>query len=178
MSARTTTPQPGANSPILGGHDAASRQLERSDLALAYGLLRLALGVNILMHGLVPIMGGVEAFAAAMVRQFTPTILPPALVGAFGTVLPIIQLAIGALLIVGAFTRVALVAGELVIIGLVFGTSLLPNSGTSVSLQMLYALIYAVLLALARANAYSVDALRARRRAGVRPGPEPRATRA
>lgn len=173
----TTTTQPEAKSPMLDGHDAAMRHRERSDLALAYGLLRLALGVNILMHGLVPIMGGVEAFAATMVRQFAPTFLPAQLVGAFGTVLPVIQLVIGALLIVGAFTRVALVAGELVIIGLVFGTSLLANSGTSVSLQMLYALIYALLLALVHANAYSVDALRARRRAAVGgPGQQPHAT--
>ena len=177
MSAQTTTPQPEANSPMLGGRDAAMRHLERSDLALAHGLLRLALGVNILMHGLVPIMGGIDAFAAGMVRQFAHTILPPALVGVFGTVLPVIQLVIGALLVVGAFTRAALVVGELVIIGLVFGTSLLPNAGTSVSLQMLYALIYAVLLALAHANVYSVDALRARRRAGEgRSGRERRAT--
>jgi len=119
MSAQTTTPQPEANLPMLGGHDAAMRHPDPGDLALAYGLLRVALGVNIL-------------------------------------------LAIGALLDVGAFTRAALVAGEPVIIGLVFGTSLLPDAGTSVSLQMLYALIYAVLLGLARANAYSLDALRAR----------------
>lgn len=138
---------------------------DRGDIALAYALLRIALGVNILMHGLVPIMGGVDAFAAAMVHQFARTFLPAALVHTFGTLLPVIQLVIGALLVVGAFTRVALVAGELVIIGLMFGASLLPNSGTSVSLQLLYALIYALLLGLAHVNAYSVDALRARGRA-------------
>lgn len=159
MSAPTTTSHTEANPPMVDEHATAMRRPDRGDLGLAYALLRVAFGVNILMHGLVPIIHGVEAFAAAMVREFADTILPAALVGAFGTVLPVVQLAIGAMLVVGAFTRAALVAGELVIIGLVFGTSLLPNSGESVSLQMLYALIYAVLLALVRANAYSVDAV-------------------
>jgi thiosulfate dehydrogenase (quinone) large subunit len=133
----------------------------RGDLRLAYGLLRLTLGVNMLLHGLVRILGGVEVFAAGMTRQFAETMLPAALVQTFGTVLPFIELAIGVLLVFGAFTRATLVAGGALMIALVFGTALRSDWGT-VGGQMLYALIFAVLLALVHADAYSVDALRRR----------------
>jgi thiosulfate dehydrogenase [quinone] large subunit len=176
MSARITTPPSEPVSTAFGGRYSTSGWPERRDLGLAYALLRIALGVNILMHGLVPIFSGIEAFASAMVMQFSTTFLPVVLVGAVGLAIPVVQTVIGALLVIGAFTRAALVAGELAIIGLTLGTSLLANAGQSVSLQLLYALVYAVLLALVRANAYSVDSLRARHREEERRVGETRVT--
>lgn len=49
-------------------------------------------------------------------------------------------------------------------IALVFGTALRSDWG-AVGGQMLYALIYALLLAFVRVDTFSLDALRARRRA-------------
>jgi thiosulfate dehydrogenase [quinone] large subunit len=55
---------------------------------LAYLLLRLTLGVNILMHGLSRILAGLTPFAAGMMKQFASTPLPPSLVHAFAYALP------------------------------------------------------------------------------------------
>ena len=86
------------------------------DRRLAYLLLRLTLGINILFHGAVrlPVL---DAFAE-------------------GTVQPFLETAIGLLLIVGLWTRWALVAGALLIAALVFGTALRSDWET-LSIQMI-----------------------------------------
>jgi thiosulfate dehydrogenase (quinone) large subunit len=115
------------------------------DRRLAYLLLRLTLGVNILLHGAVrlPALG---AFAEEMVQQFAGTPLPAVAVRLFGLLLPFLETVIGLLLIVGLWTRGALVTGALLIAALVFGTALRSDWQT-LNIQMLYAIIYCLLLA-------------------------------
>jgi uncharacterized membrane protein YphA (DoxX/SURF4 family) len=62
---------------------------------LAYLLLRVTLGVNILMHGLAHILSGLSPFAAGMVKQFVSTPMPPPLVHAFAMALPWSELFLG-----------------------------------------------------------------------------------
>jgi thiosulfate dehydrogenase [quinone] large subunit len=114
------------------------------DRRLAYLLLRLTLGINILLHGAVR-LPVVSAFAEGTVRQFADTPLPAMAVRLFGLLLPFLETAIGLLLIVGLWTRGALVAGGLLIAALVFGTALRSDWET-LSIQMLYAIIYYLLL--------------------------------
>jgi thiosulfate dehydrogenase (quinone) large subunit len=115
------------------------------DRRLAYLLLRLTLGINILLHGAVrlPALG---AFAAGMVQQFADTPLPAVAVRLFGLSLPFLEAAIGLLVTVGLWTRGALVAGGVLIVALVVGTALRSDWET-LSSQMLYAIIYYLLLA-------------------------------
>jgi thiosulfate dehydrogenase (quinone) large subunit len=114
------------------------------DRRLAYLLLRLTLGINILLHGAVrlPALG---AFAAGTVQQFADTPLPAVTVRLFGLLLPFLETAIGLLLTVGLWTRWALVAGALLIVALVFGTALRSDWET-LSIQMIYGIIYYLLL--------------------------------
>jgi thiosulfate dehydrogenase [quinone] large subunit len=114
------------------------------DRRLAYLLLRLTLGINILLHGVVrlPALG---AFAEGMVQQFADTLLPAVAVRLFGLSLPFLEAAIGLLLTVGLWTRWALVAGALLIAALVLGTALRSDWET-LSIQMIYAIIYYLLL--------------------------------
>jgi thiosulfate dehydrogenase (quinone) large subunit len=114
------------------------------DQRLAYLLLRLTLGINILLHGAVrlPALG---AFAAGTVQQFADTPLPAVTVRLFGLLLPFLETAIGLLLTVGLWTRWALVAGALLIVALVFGTALRSDWET-LSIQMIYGIIYYLLL--------------------------------
>jgi thiosulfate dehydrogenase (quinone) large subunit len=114
------------------------------DRRLAYLLLRLTLGINILLHGVVrlPALG---AFAEGTVQQFADTPLPAVAVRLFGVSLPFLETAIGLLLIVGLWTRWALVAGGLLIAALVLGTALRSDWET-LSIQMIYAIIYYLLL--------------------------------
>jgi thiosulfate dehydrogenase [quinone] large subunit len=114
------------------------------DRRLAYLLLRLTLGINILLHGAVrlPALG---AFAEGTVQQFADTPLPAVAVRLFGLVLPLLETAIGLLLTIGLWTRWALAAGGLLIAALVLGTALRSDWET-LSIQMIYAILYYLLL--------------------------------
>ena len=119
--------------------------LKLTNPELAFVLGRLLLGVNFLTHFLVrlPKLAG---FKADLLKQFAATPLPAPLVELFATVLPFAEGAIGALLLVGLFTRPALAAAMLVMTSLVFGSSLLEQWDT-VGSQMLYGLfIFALIL--------------------------------
>ncbi len=133
------------------------------DRRLAYALFRFTLGLNLLLHGLVRI-GDLGGFAQGLVQGFADTVLPAALVRLFAYALVPAEAVIGALLILGLFTRAALVAGALVMAALVFGTAL-RQEWTTLGLQMNYALFYALLLFLSEYNGFSVDRLLSRRRA-------------
>ncbi len=128
------------------------------DRALARALLRLTLGINLVVHGLVRVPK-LTAFAEGMARDFQPTILPSGLVHFFGLALPFAEAAVGALIVVGMFQRAALVAGAVLIAALVFGTALLQRWDT-LTQQMIYALVYAALIATRSWDRWSLDAAR------------------
>jgi thiosulfate dehydrogenase [quinone] large subunit len=127
-----------------------------SDEAVAYALLRLTIGVTMLVHGANRIARGPEQFAAGMVRDFAATILPAFQVHLFGLSLPFIEAALGVLLILGLLTRWALVVGALLMIALVFGTTLREQFVT-VGIQLIYAAIYFILIFNLRHNLLSLD---------------------
>ena len=126
---------------------------------MAYALFRVALGLDMLMHGVSRLLVGPTAFAGSLVRDFQATILPPALVRPFATVLPFAELALGALLLAGLATRWALMAGVALMCALMLGTSL-QGKWDVVTQQLLYAAAFSGLLAGARWNRYSVDRAR------------------
>jgi thiosulfate dehydrogenase [quinone] large subunit len=134
------------------------------DRSLAHAILRVALGLNLLVHGSVriPALG---KFVDGLVRDFSVTILPTPLVRAFALGLPFAEILIGALLIAGLWQRAVLVAGSLVMVALVFGTAL-QQKWDILTQQMIYVLIYSLLLATRSWDRWSLDA---RRKSG-RPG--------
>jgi thiosulfate dehydrogenase (quinone) large subunit len=135
-------------------HNATGREL-------AYLLLRIILGINILMHGLARILAGLAPFATGMIKQFASTSLPPTLVHAFAIALPWSELFIGAFILFGLWTRIALVLGALEIFVLTFGISLTQNWSVA-GLQLIYAIVYAILLSFAEHNRWSLDGWRDR----------------
>ncbi|MFZ0744692.1 MAG: DoxX family membrane protein [Terracidiphilus sp.] len=131
------------------------------DSALAYALLRATLGLNIFMHGLSRILVGPPVFAATLDKMFQQTLLSGWPVHVFGLVLPWIEAGLGLLLLLGLKTRMALIGGALLIVLLTFGTSLRQDwaiAGT----QLIYAALYAALLAFRSWDHYSIDAIFAR----------------
>jgi thiosulfate dehydrogenase (quinone) large subunit len=130
----------------------------RSDASIAYAILRLTLGVNIGLRGLVRIAHGPAAFAQGIVKQMEPTILPASLVYAFAASLIWVETAVGILLIFGLQTRLALIVGGLMMTLLTFGTMQIENFQNA-WLQLTYALVFFVMLALRRWNVISLDAL-------------------
>ena len=130
----------------------------RSDPSIAYAILRLTLGVNVGLRGLVRIAHGPSAFAQGIVKQMEPTILPPSAVYAFASTLVWVESAVGLLLIFGLQTRLALIVGGLMMTALTFGTMQVENFQNA-WLQLTYALVFFVVLAFRSWNRISLDAL-------------------
>lgn len=78
---------------------------------------RLVLGVVLVVSGYLKV-GSLESSAEA-VRAFK--ILPYDLANLVGYVLPVLELAIGALLVLGLFTRIAGIAGSLLMVAFLIG---------------------------------------------------------
>jgi len=132
------------------------------DFAIAYPLLRITLGINIALHGVSRILAGPATFVAGLTKQFANTGLPTFAVQGFGYTLPWLEASIGLLILFGAFTRVALIAGALLIAVLTFGSSLHQDWDVA-GLQLIYAVVYFILIALRRFNWLSIDFLVGRR---------------
>lgn len=134
------------------------------DRRLAYGVLRLTMGINILIHGAGRLFGpGASAFAAQTGSEFAGTTLPQSLVHAFLVAVPFVETTLGVLIVLGLFTRWALMLGGLLIAAFVFGTAL-RSDWTTVGIQMIYALTYYFLLAKVDDDYFSLDNLLRRRR--------------
>jgi thiosulfate dehydrogenase (quinone) large subunit len=128
--------------------------------------MRLAIGFSLFGHGLVRIPK-LSAFHGHLTSQFTHSILPTALVSVCGYALPFVEFGIGLMLIVGLSTRIALVAGALLMTILVFGSTTVEDYSV-IGEQLIHAAILVVLIALLDHNSFSVDHALARRGSSVR----------
>jgi thiosulfate dehydrogenase (quinone) large subunit len=129
---------------------------KQNDERIAYALLRIVVGVNIMMHGISRMIAGPGAFSAKLVMQFEHTLLPAWSVWGFGLILPFIEGLLGLLLLLGLRTRATLIAASLLIAILTFGATIVQD-WTSTAIQLTYAFVYAALLFLRRYNSWSID---------------------
>ena len=131
----------------------------RADTSLAYAIFRLTFGVNLMLRGVDRIFFmGLDNFANGMVKQFAMTWIGPGMIQPFAHTIPWIEMVMGALLIVGLFTRPALVVGGLLMTQLTFGTMFLRNFDLA-WLQLTYAIAFFLLLATHAWNVISLDAM-------------------
>ena len=129
-----------------------------SDIVIAYTILRLSFGANILLHGLSRILNGRPAFLAYLTHYFEHAhLIAPGMLPVFGAVLPWVETALGLLLMLGLFSRFTLIVGALVLTVLVIGTNLAQDWLVS-GLQLPYCFIYYYLLIHLEQNRYSLDA--------------------
>jgi thiosulfate dehydrogenase [quinone] large subunit len=133
--------------------------MKLNNFELAFVLGRLLLGLNFLMHGLVRIPK-LAVFSAGIGKEFAAAPLPPALVSAYAHALPFVEGGIGLLLVLGLFTRPALVAAMLAIASLIFGSSLLEK-WSLVGDQMVYGLFIITLVLHLQRNRLCLDAVTA-----------------
>ena len=127
--------------------------------AVAYLLLRLTVGLVFFFYGFNKLMGGLSGFAAGMTERMADTPLPGILITPFAYLLPFAELIVGTLLVLGLFTRGALVAAALLMAALTVGVVLEPSPPT-VAANVNYALVIFVLLWLSEFDGYSLDAMR------------------
>jgi thiosulfate dehydrogenase [quinone] large subunit len=139
---------------------AADSSLRYSDAVIAYTILRLSFGANIMLHGVSRLLAGHAAFLAYLTHYFEKTpLIPASFLPIFATVLPPVETGLGLLLLLGVGTRFSLIAGSLVMAALVFGTNLAQDWNVA-GLQLIYCFIYYYLLAHRRdLNRVSLDAL-------------------
>lgn len=139
----------------------------RDNKAIAYALLRLAIGINFFGHGFFRILSGVGAFAHHTAENMGKGPLPHALTLGFGYGIPFAEITLGVLLILGFATRYVLAAGALFMVALTFGTTSIQNWAAAGD-QLVYSIVLFVLLWLVEANAISIDGVLARRGAAAR----------
>jgi thiosulfate dehydrogenase [quinone] large subunit len=124
-------------------------------------LLRMPVGLVFLFAGINKLRD-LTKFAEGMRKQFAETFLSGPLLEAFLFVLPWAELAVGALVVVGLFTRPALVATGLLLVVLIFGLAVAGRYET-VAQNTLYVLVIAFALRTAESNMFSLDYFVARR---------------
>ncbi|MEO6983600.1 MAG: DoxX family membrane protein [Edaphobacter sp.] len=134
------------------------RTLDDRDERMAYALLRAVVGMNLMMHGVSRMLAGPDKFVAKLVEQFAQSPLPVWSLWGFGMSLPVVEAVFGLLLLIGLRTRSVLIASSLLILVLTFGSALAQDWGAAGS-QLLYALVYSLLLFLLRYDGWSVDRL-------------------
>ena len=121
-----------------------------------YALLRVALGLNICLHGVVRWAAGLRNFAESLLPMFQRTPLPAWSVYSFGCVLPIVEALVGFCVLFGFQTKRALISGFVLMLVLTF-VSTLRQDWPTVGIQLMYSLVYSLLLAGMPVNYYSID---------------------
>jgi thiosulfate dehydrogenase (quinone) large subunit len=135
-------------------------QDSRRNYQIAFALFRITTGVDMLMHGAMRIPN-LTAFVNTTAKLFEGSSpLPMWLVRGFLYFLPFPETIIGVLLILGLFTRGALIVGAITMIILVFGTGTRQDWNT-IGLQMAYVFYYYLLIARIEDNWLAIDTRRA-----------------
>jgi thiosulfate dehydrogenase [quinone] large subunit len=130
--------------------------MRTDDKSLAYALLRIAFGVNFAGHGLIRIYNGVGAFAATTAEHLAKSPLPHSLTYAFSYAIAFLEAILGLTLILGVFTRIALVCGAIFMMALTLGVT--ANQQWDVaSQQLLYNVVFFLLLFFIEHNALALD---------------------
>jgi thiosulfate dehydrogenase [quinone] large subunit len=131
-----------------------------SSLQIGYFLFRLTIGVNMFFHGFMRPFTGLSAWEQPLAATFVDTYLPMPLVHAVLYVLPFYEIILGALLVLGLFTRLATIAGAVMMLGLLYGNTVKQDWGT-VGNNMHYTLYFTGMLALHRFDWFALDNRRA-----------------
>jgi thiosulfate dehydrogenase [quinone] large subunit len=124
--------------------------------SLAYALLRIALGINFAGHGLIRIYNGVGTFASTTAEHLAKSPLPHGLTLSFSYAIPFVEAILGLTLILGIFTRAALICGAVFMMALTIGVT--SNQQWDIAgQQLLYSVVFFLLLFFLDENTLSLD---------------------
>jgi len=129
-----------------------------TNMQIGYFSMRILLGINLFFHGFMRIIqtGGVAVWEQPMAVTFEGTFLPMTLVHVFLNMIPYIEVVLGAMTLLGFYTRWALLSGIFFYVVLMFGHTVRQNWG-GVHLIMHYGFYYWVLLVLIGQNWLALD---------------------
>lgn len=111
---------------------------------LTFLFLRLGIAISMFGHGAVR-LPKLKQFSAGMVEQFEKSFFPVWLVQPYSYLVPFAELVVGLLLLMGLFTRQALVAGAILMLTLMVGTCFVENWNALPS-QMIHLAYFSILL--------------------------------
>jgi thiosulfate dehydrogenase [quinone] large subunit len=120
-----------------------------------YLLARMPIAVSMLGHGLERV-NKLQDFSDHLTDQFAKSLLPAMLVTPFSFALPFIELITGILLLLGLLTRFSCVLGVLLMMVLIFGSSMIED-WQNVFIQIMYGAYFSILYYFAFYNRYSAD---------------------
>jgi len=123
--------------------------------ALAYLFLRLSIGISFLGHGIVR-LPKIPAFRNWMIDLFKTSLMPEVFTYLFASILPFVELLLGILLVIGWRTKEAYIIGSVVICALILGSCLIEN-WEAVAFQLIYALLFFILLFYMEYNKYALE---------------------
>lgn len=124
-------------------------------------LNRIAVGAYILLAGVAKLRMGMEAFLKDY-ETYQPAWLPDLIATPYGYALPFVEIVLGALLIVGLFTRISAIATLLLLLSITIATTIKVGSlsvmGEPFNTNLIFMAIV-LLIAVTGAGRLSVDAL-------------------
>lgn len=120
-------------------------------------LLRLGIATSMFGHGLVR-LPKLNAFSEWMTTSFEKSLLPKVMVIPFSYVLPVAEFTVGLLLLIGLFTKPALIMGAVILLVLLFGTAMIEN-WEAIPSQLLHLVFFALLLQFIQSNSWALDKL-------------------
>lgn len=123
---------------------------------LNYTLFRIAMGVNMAIHGFVRIFGDYDFFINKMLKLFQDTIVPQVMVSFIANLISPVELFFGLLLIIGFKTKASLLILNINMLILVSGVCLIQN-WTLAGLQMSYILFLFFIGNYIELNKFSID---------------------
>lgn len=139
--------------------------LKPQDIAIAYLLLRILIGVNYFNHGFTRIFD-IPGFAEGIVEQLKDSYFPEFMVRINSYLVPPVELIVGVLITIGLATRISLIATFILMIILKLGVTSVQNWGAATSM-LSYALVLFILLAGHSFNIYSIDHWRKKKQTSV-----------
>ena len=128
-------------------------------------LLRFALGWLFLVAGINKFAGGAAQASRGIAEAFKDTWLPALMVEPYAAVLPSAEVALGALLVLGLFRRIALPLGGLLMVSLAFGM-LVAGNGQVAAFNMFYVAMFAAALMTSSWDRWTLDRLLFKRGGG------------
>lgn len=121
----------------------------------AYFFLRLPIAMSLLGHGLVR-LPKLTVFSNWMVDFMQESWIPASLILGFSYAVPFVEVILGIFLLLGLFTRQTLYGSLLLMSIFIFGNCTIEK-WDAVSVQLIHAVYFALLLFLIRYNYFSID---------------------
>lgn len=133
----------------------SSIRLNTKDIAIAYLLLRILIGVNYFNHGFTRI-ANIPGFVENTVKQLENSYFPEFLVRINSYLVPPVELVVGVLITLGLATRSSLIVTFILMIILKLGVTSIQNWGAAQTM-LIYGIVLFILLAGHSFNIFSLD---------------------